>query len=273
MMEMEKERPAGMSRSRYCKCLKLNRSTLYYKPKVESSENLEIMRMMDQYSMVHPTAGVLTMVNMLALAGMVVNPKRVHRLLRKMGILAVYPKKCLSKGGKPVYRQPYLLRDLEITHANQVWSIDISYIPMKDGFMYLYAIIDVYSRFIVGWRLSNTLSATNCHELLRECVERYGSPEIINSDQGSQFTTQAWLSLLDGFGIKVSMDGRGRCKDNIWIERFWRTIKQEHIYINPAESVDELRQGINDFMHYYNYQRPHQAIEELLPCMRYGVAA
>lgn len=139
--------------------------------------------------------------------------------------------------------------------------------------MYLYAIIDVYSRFIVGWCLSNTLSATNCHELLKECVERYGAPEIINSDQGSQFTTQAWLNLLGGYGIKVSMDGRGRCKDNIWIERFRRTIKQEYIYLNPAESEDELRQGVNNFMQYYNYRRPHQAIEERLPCMRYGVAA
>ena len=155
---------------------------------------------------------------------------------------------------------------------------------MKDGFMYLYAIIDVYSRFIVGWRLSNTLSACrdrmgattdkpNCHELLRESVERYGAPEVVNSDQGSQFTTQAWLNLLGSHEIKVSMDGRGRYKDNIWIERFWRTIKQEYIYLNPAESMDELRQGINDFMHYYNYQRPHQSIKELLPCMRYGVAA
>ena len=166
------------------------------------------------------------MVNMLALQDIHVNHKRVRRLLRKMDINAVYPRKCLSKGGKPV-----------------------------------------------GWRLSNTLSATNCHELLRECVGRYGAPEILNSDQGSQFTTQAWLDLLDGFDIKVSMDGKGRCQDNIWIERFWRTIKQEYVYLNPAESVDELRQGIDRFMQYYNYKRPHQSIEELLPCMRYGVVA
>lgn len=273
MIELEKSRPVGMTRSQHCKYMDLNRSTLYYKPKGESPENLEIMRLMDEYYMDHPTAGVQTMVNMLSLQGIRVNPKRVRRLLRKMCINAIYPRKHLSDGGRPSYRQPYLLRGLAIVHANQVWNIDISYIPMKCGFMYLYAIIDVYSRFIVGWRLSNTLSATNCRELLRESVERYGSPEILNSDQRRQFTSQAWLDLQASYGIKVSMDGRGRCKDNIWIERFWRTVKLEYVYLNPVESVAELRQGIDGFMLYYNYKRPHQAIEELLPCMRFGVAA
>ena len=273
MIELEKSRPVGMSRTKYCEYMRLNRSTLYYKPKGESPENLHIMRLMDEYYLNHPTAGVQTMVNMLALQDIHANHKRVRRLLRKMDINAIYPRKCLSKGGKPVYRQPYLLRNLAIDHANQVWSTDISYVPMKDGFMYLYAIIDVYSRFIVGWRLSNTLSASNCHELVKECVGRYGAPEILNSDQGSQFTTQAWLDLLGGFDIKVSMDGKGRCQDNIWIERFWRTVKQEYVYLNPAETVEELRQGIDKFMQYYNYKRPHQSIEELLPCMRFGLAA
>ena len=144
----------------------LNRTTLYYKPKGESAENLKMMEMMDKYYLDHPTAGVLTMVNMLILAGMTVGAKRVRRLMRKMGLMAIYPQKCLSKGGKPEYFHPYLLRHLGIDHPNQVWSTDISYIPMKGGFMYLYAIIDVYSRFIVGWRLSNTLSANNCYELI-----------------------------------------------------------------------------------------------------------
>lgn len=148
-----------MSRNRFCKLMHLNRSNLYYKPKGESAENLHIMELMDRYYTEHPTSGVLTMVNMLALLGITANPKRVRRLLRKMGLLAIYPKKCLSKGGKSQYFHPYLLRGMAITRPNQVWSTDISYIPMKNGFMYLYAVIDVFSRFIVGWKLSNTLSA------------------------------------------------------------------------------------------------------------------
>lgn len=139
--------------------------------------------------------------------------------------------------------------------------------------MYLYAIIDVYSRFIVGWRLSNTLSANNCYELVEDCVRRYGAPEIINSDQGSQYTTKQWEDLLTGHSIQISMDGKGRCKDNIWIERFWRTIKQEYIYLNPADSVDELRDGIAKFIDYYNYKRPHQSLAKMLPAMEYGIVA
>lgn len=272
MAEIEKRRPAGLSRNRFCKLMQFNRSTLYYKPKGESEENLRIMEEMDKYYMEHPTAGVLTMVNMLALIGIMVNQKRARRLLRLMGINAIYPKKSLSKGGCPQYIRPYLLRGMEVERPNQVWSTDISYIPMKGGFMYLYAVIDVYSRFIVGWRLSNTLSATNCHELIKDCVRDYGAPEILNSDQGSQCTTQAWKTLLESYGIKISMDGRGRCKDNIWIERFWRTIKQEYIYLNPAEGVDELRSGIDKFIRFYNYQRPHQSLDVLLPAMKYGIA-
>lgn len=262
-----------MSRKKFCDYMHFNRSNLYYNPKGESEENLRIMEAMDKYYLEHPTAGVLTMVNMLFLLGFVVNPKRVRRLLRKMNIHAVYPQKCLSKGGKPKYIQPYMLRGLEITRPNQVWSTDISYIPMKGGFMYLYAVIDVYSRFIVGWKLSNTLSASNCKELMEDCISVWGAPEIVNTDQGSQYTTKAWEDLLSAHGIQISMDGRGRCKDNIWIERFWRTIKQEHIYLNPAETVKELRSGIGGFIKFYNYKRPHQSLDRLLPAVEYGIAA
>ncbi len=138
--------------------------------------------------------------------------------------------------------------------------------------MYLYAVIDVYSRFVVGWKLSNTLSANNCTDLVKECVERYGCPEIINSDQGVQYTSKKWVELLEEKGIKISMDGKGRCKDNIWIERFWRSIKQEYIYLNPADTVAELRQGIGKWIQFYNYERPHQSITKLLPAMQYGIA-
>ncbi len=272
MIELEKTRPAGISRKRFCELMGLNRSTLYYKSKGESAENLHIMERIDQLYLEHPTAGVLTMAALLKAEGFSVNPKRVRRLMRKMNLVAIYPQKCLSKGGAPKYFHPYLLRHLDIVRPNQVWSTDISYIPMKNGFMYLYAVIDVYSRFIVGW-LSNTLSATNCYELLEECIQLYGSPEIVNSDQGSQYTTKRWEDLLTSHDIKISMDGRGRCKDNIWIERFWRTIKQEHIYLNPADTEEKLRQGIKQFIIYYNYKRPHQGLSMSLPAMEFGLTA
>lgn len=156
---------------------------------------------------------------------------------------------------------------------NQVWSTDISHIRMVGGFMYLYAIIDVYSRYIVGWKLSNTLSADNVHEMVKESIRKFGALEIINTDQGSQYTTKAWEDLLKENGILISMDGRGRCKDNIWIERFRRTVKQEYVYINPTVSVVELRQGISDYIESYNYERPHQSIEDALPARSYGLIA
>ncbi len=203
------------------------------------------------------------MQSQLAMLDYTVNVKRVRRLMRKMGIEAIYPQKKLSKLGQAKYIHPYLLRNLEITHANQVWSTDISYIPMKRGFMYLYAIIDVYSRYILGWRLSNTLERSNCTELLEECVSKYGAPEIINTDQGSQYTSPDWIEAVKGYGIQVSMDGRGRCKDNIWIERFWRTIKQEYVYRYPTDDVLELRTGIGGYICYYNDHRPHQSLGKI----------
>ena len=212
--------------------MKFNRSNLYYKPKGESGLNLRIMEIIDEYYLDHPTTGVKTMTMVLREKDYTVNEKRVRRLMRKMNLMAIYPRKCLSKGGSAGHIHPYLLRNLEINRRNQVWSTDISYIRMIGGFMYLYAIIDVYSRYIVGWKLSNTLSADNVHEMLKESIRKFGAPEIINSDQGSQYTTKAWEDLLKENGILISMDGRGRCKDNIWIERFWRTVKQEYVYIN-----------------------------------------
>ena len=260
-----------MSYSRYCKEMQIARSTGYYKPKGESQENISIMNDMDRIYQDHSTAGVLTMVNQLALLyGLKVNHKRVRRLMRKMGLEAIYPKKCLSRGGTVNYVKPYLLRHLKIDHSNQVWSTDISYIPMSHGFMYLYAVIDVYSRYIVGWRLSNSLSASNCIGLIEDCIARHGVPEIVNSDQGIQYTSAEWERALTSHGIAISMDGRGRCKDNIWIERFWHTIKQEYIYVNPTDDVCEMRTGIANFIRYYNEGRPHQGIDNQLPVSRYA---
>ena len=259
-----------MSYKRFCEEMQIARSTGYYKPKGESQLNIDIMRHMEEIYMDHPTAGVLTMVNLLSLNhGINVNHKRVRRLTRIMGIDAIYPKKCLSRGGTVNYVKPYLLRHLDISHSNQVWSTDISYIPMLHGFMYLYAIIDVYSRYIVGWKLSNSLSSRNCIALVEECVATHGAPEIINSDQGIQYTCAEWEATLNRLGIQIRMDGKGRCKDNICIERFWHTIKQEYIYINPLDDANALLEGISTFIDYYNNGRPHQRIGNKLPAIRY----
>lgn len=252
MEELSERRPVGISRRRYCGLTGLNRTSHYYKRKGEKEENLRIMRKMDEYYQSHPTVGVVTMSNMLRLQGLAANPKRVRRLLRKMGLQAIYPQRTLSKPGPAAYVHPYLLRGLKIERRNQVWSTDISYIPMERGFMYLYAIIDVYSRYIVGWRLSNTLEGSNCVELREECVRKHGRPEIVNTDQGSQCTSPAWVGTLETLGIAVSIDGRGHCKNNIWIERFWRTIKQEYVNRYPGTSASRLRKGIGDFVKFYN---------------------
>ena len=222
------------------------------------------MELMDKYYLKNPCAGVLTMEDYLKDQGYKVNRKRIRRLLRKMGIEALYPKKNLSRLGQSKYKHPYLLRNLQIDRPNQVWAIDITYVPMRNGFMYLTAIIDVYSRFIVGWGVSNTLSAQASHAVLQTAIETHGAPEIVNSDQGSQFTCREWIDLLQTHGIKISMDGKGRALDNIYIERFWRTIKYNHIYLNPADDGVELYQGIKSFIAHYNDKR-HQGINRQRP--------
>ncbi len=263
-----------MSISHFCKKMGLARSSFYYKPKGESEENLAIMRRIDEHHTAHPAEGVRKIQKMLENEGVVVNKKRVRRLMRLMCIETVYSQRCLSKhSGKACYKMPYLLRNLTIDHPNQVWSTDISYIAMEHGFMYLYAIIDVYSRCILGWTLDNTLAAENCTRLVDECVGKYGAPDILNSDQGSQYTSQIWKECLEGHGILVSMDGRGRCKDNIWIERFWRTVKQEYVYLHPTGVVNEMRDGIGWFINYYNTGRPHEALGYEFPCQMYKLTA
>lgn len=254
--------------------LEVSRGSQYYKPKGESQANIDIMNKMDKYSLDHPTSRDRTMVSFLAMDGIVVIHKRICRLMKAMGLECICPKKCLSKGGRPAYHFLHLLRHLDITRPNQVWSTDISYIAMPNGFMYLYAIIDVYSRYILGWRLSNDLTTSNCTELLDECIAKHGAPEILNTDQGCQYTSKEWTEALERYGIRISMDSRGRCKDNIWIERFWRTIKQEYIYLNPTDDVTQMRNGISNFVEYYNYRRPHQSLgKAVLPYKEYVCAA
>lgn len=262
------------SKARQCKLLGIARSTSYYKRKeVESQKNLKMMELMDKQYDRCPAMGVRQMVDYLKGEGYHVGRKLVRRLMALMGLRAVYPLKSLSKGGWVKYRMPYLLRGVRITRRNQVWSTDISYIPMENGFMYLYAIIDVYSRYIVGWGLYNSLDAANAIEVLDKAVAQYGAPEIINSDQGVQYTCEEWHYACDKYGIRISMDGRARCLDNVWIERFWRTIKREYVYLNPETSVNALRRGIAKYMDYYNNRRCHQGIAHQVPGVVFAAAA
>lgn len=205
--------------------------------------------------------------------GFVVNHKRVRRVLRLMGLIAIYPKRNLSKLGLKKYIHPYLLKGLEINRPNQVWAIDITYFPMKNGFMYLTAIIDIYSRYIVGWGISNTLEADASLEVLKQAIKDHGKPEIINSDQGSQFTCEGWVKFLKEEDIRISMDGKGRAVDNIFIERFWRTLKYDYVYLHPASDGLELYQGVKEFMHYYNHVQCHQGIGRRIPAELYQSAA
>ena len=252
--------------------LEVNRSSFYYRPKGESEENRALMRSMDQLFLEDPTLGVLGMQDALKDQDLHYNVKRIRRLLRLMGIEPIYPRKNLSRLGKAKYIRLCLLGDLAITRPNQVWAIDITYIPMKNGFMYLTAILDIYSRFIVGWQIANSLEKENQTMLLKECIARYGKPEIINSDQGSQYTSAHWISTLKELDIKVSMDGKGRTNDNAFIERRFRTLKQKHIYLYPAEDGLSLYAGVKTFVEKYNRTR-NQGIGRTKPISRYPYAA
>lgn len=262
-----------LSIRRQCELLSVNRSNIYYTPVVESPENLSIMRLMDEHYLDHPTYGVLQMQDFLFSKGYRVNHKRVRRLLRKMGVMAIYPKKNLSRLGLAKYIHPYLLKGLAITRPNQVWAIDITYIPMQRGFMYLVAIIDLYSRFVVGWDVFNSLDAEITLSVLKQAIKEQGNPEIINSDQGSQFTCPLWIECLRGEQIKISMDSKGRALDNIFIERLWRTVKQDYVYLHPADNGIELYKGLKGFFKYYNHQKTHQGIGRVCPVTLYKKAS
>ena len=262
-----------LSVRRQCELLDLSRSTVYYEAVGESEENLRIMKLMDEEFLAEPTHGVLQMQDFLFALNFLVNHKRVRRLLRKMGIMALYPKRNLSKLGHAKYIRPYLLRGMKIERPNQVWEIDITYLPMAKGFMYLTAIIDVYSRYTVGWDIFNSLDAENSLAVLKAAIANHGKPEIINSDQGSQFTCALWTEYVEKeVNITISMDGRGRATDNIFIERLWRTVKQDYVYICPATDGTELYQGLSKFFEYYNNVKTHQGIGRRIPASLYMTA-
>jgi putative transposase len=256
-----------LSICRQCELLGLSRSSFYYEPATESPENLTLMRLIDQHYTELPCDGSRRMTLWLQGQGHAVNRKRVQRLMRLMGLEAVYPKPRLSAaGGHKVY--PCLLRDVAIERPNQVWSTDITYVPLPQGFMYLAAVIDWYSRYVIAWRLSNTLDGSFCLDMLEEALG-CGKPETFNTDQGVQFTAQAWTARLESAGVKVSMDGKGRCLDNVFVERLWRTVKYEDIYLRGYETVAELTSGMGRFFPFYNSERPHQALDYRTPAEVY----
>lgn len=257
-----------ISIGRQCELLGLSRSTYYYEPFPESEENLELMRLLDKQYMDTPYYGIRRMQWFLGQKGHAVNHKKVARLLRLMGLEAVYPKPNLSKANPAHKIYPYLLRGVKIEQVNQVWSTDITYIPMEKGFMYLVAVMDWYSRFVLSWQLSNSLEMDFCLDAL-EASFQYGQPQIFNSDQGSQFTATAFTEKLADKGIRISMDGRGRALDNVFIERLWRNVKYEYVYLHAPTSGKELWAGIDQYFTRYNYQRPHQSLDYLTPAQVY----
>ena len=253
-----------MSIFRQCELIDLNRSTYYLPPAVESAENLRLMRLIDEQYLRTPFYGSRRMAAWLERSGEAVNRKRVRRLMAKMGLEGLHPKPRTTIAAPDARRYPYLLRDRVLTHINEVWSSDITYIPMKRGFMYLTAVIDWYSRYVLSWRLSNTLEGRFCVEALDEALA-LGRPEIFNTDQGSQFTSREYTGRLEEAGVAVSRDGRGRALDNVFVERLWRSVKYEDIYIKDYERVIDLESGLTAYFRFYDEERPHQSLDYRTP--------
>ena len=265
-----------LSLRRQCDLLGIHRSGLTYKPVGESALNLELMRLMDEHYLEHPYKGARRMYVWLKYdMGYQVSLNRIERLYyRVMGLRSLLPGPHTSKRNKEHKVYPYLLNGLKIDQPNQVWQTDITYVAMPKGFMYLTAIIDVYSRYIVGWNLSNTMDAEICKEVVEQAVGIHGAPKIINTDQGAQYTSKVftdYISLL--YHTKLSMDGKGRATDNAYIERFWRSIKYEHIYLNPTGDVMELYRGIDNYIQYYNNELRQRTLSNQTPKVAYGLAA
>lgn len=250
---------------RQCELLTVSRSAVYYTPVEPDAEELALMRQLDELHLKHPFFGSRMMTQTLKRQGHLLNRKRVQRLMRLMGLESMAPKPTTSSPAPehPIY--PYLLRGLKIARVNHVWAADITYIPMARGFAYLVAVIDWYSRRVLAWRLSNVMETGFCLEALQEALARFGRPEIFNTDQGAQFTADSFTGALRECGIKVSMDGKGRFVDNIFVERLWRSLKYEEVYLNPYDSVDEARRGIGRYLGFFNEERPHKALGHQTP--------
>jgi len=251
--------------TRQCRMLDVPRSTVYYRPKPAPDEDLTLMARIDRIHLDWPFLGSRRIAGMLRDDGLQVNRKRVQRLMRTMGITALYPKPSttIAAPGHKIY--PYLLRDIVIDHPGQVWATDITYLPMAHGFLYLAAIVDWYSRKVLAWRVSNTMDQQFCLDALTEALEIYGAPEIFNSDQGSQFTATDFIGVLTDQGVAISMDGRGRWRDNVVVERLWRSVKYEEVYLHAYEDGRQARDGLAAYFRFYNSRRRHQSLDRATP--------
>ena len=258
--------------ARQCQLLAVPRSSAYARLQAVSPVDLELMRQLDELYLKWPFYGSRRLCVELQHQGYRVNRKRVQRLMRKMGLRAIYPKPRTSHPGKGHKVYPYLLRGLRIERPNQVWASDICYIPMAKGFMYLTAIIDWYSRRVLAWRVSNTLETDTCVEALEEALLRYGAPEIFNTDQGAQYTSDAFTATLKDHGVQISMDGKGRWVDNVFVERLWRSVKYEDVYLRAYETPAGLRAGLTDYFTFYNTERRHQSLNRQTPDAVYGAS-
>ncbi len=259
----------GLSVGKQCALLAISRSSFYYEPKGETDMNLDLMQKIDKQFLETPFYGVRQMTWHLRNEGHLVNEKRIRRLMRLMCLMPIYQKPNTSKAamGHKIY--PYLLRGLRVVRPNQVWCSDITYLPMRRGFLYLVAIMDWHTRKVLSWRISNTLESDFCVEALNEAIYKFGPPEIMNTDQGSQFTSFAWTDQLRRSGIRISMDGKGRFLDNIFIERLWRSMKYECVYLHAWETGSQAKDGIRKWMEFYNQKRPHSALGGKPPAVVY----
>jgi len=262
-------RHPSLSVVRQCKLLGISRPGLYYRPVEVSEEDLALMKMIDRQYLVTPFYGARRLAAWLRKQGYRVNRKRVRRLMQVMGLKAIYRRPRTSQPAPGHRTYPYLLGGMEITRPDQVWAADITYIPMARGFLYLVAIMDWCSRYVLSWRLSNTLDGDFCVEALEEAL-RKGRPGVLNTDQGAQFTTEAFTGMLERHGVKISMDGKGRYSDNLFVERLWRTVKYEEVYLKAYQDGREARIGIGDYFRFYNTQRPHQALGYRTPAEAYA---
>lgn len=260
---------AELSIARQAKLLGVSRSSVYYRPKPDSSEELDLLKRLDRIFTENPMYGKQRLQVMLEREGISVGLRRIRRLMRKLGLRAITPKPNTSRPHPEHKTYPYLLRDLVIDQPNQVWATDITYIPMQKGFLYLVAIMDWVTRMVLSWRLSNTLAADFCVEALKEAIVKYGKPTIFNSDQGSQFTSDDFIAVLKQHKIKISMDGRGRCYDNIFVERLWWTVKHEWVYLRPAANGAEQKRSLSELFDWYNRRRPHQSLDWRTPAEVY----
>jgi putative transposase len=259
------DRSASLSVAKQAQLLGLARSSVYYRPAATSERDLALMAAIDAIHTELPFYGIRRIRGELLARGFTVGRDHVATLMRRMGITAIAPRRRLSKPapGHKIY--PYLLRDLPISEAGHVWCADVTYLPMRRGFCYLVAVMDWASRRVLAWRLSNTLDASFCVEALQEALERYDAPAIFNTDQGSQFTSEAFTSVLAGHGVAISMDGRGRWLDNVFIERLWRSVKHEEVYLKAYENLTEARRGLAAYFDFYNRRRRHQGLADRTP--------